>query len=125
MSERETARALALTSAAMMDATIAAHDAKYTYWFVRPSQTDPAIGLAVGLPAHPSYPSNHTAISVAAATVLGALFPAEAARLDSVAAEAGASRLYGGIHYRFDIDAGAAMGRAIGRAALATGIAAR
>ncbi len=34
--------------------------------------------------------------------------------------EAGMSRVYGGIHYRFDLDAGAELGRAVARATLAT-----
>ena len=46
----------------------------------------------------------------------------QAARLDTAAAEAGLSRLYGGIHYRLDLDAGAVMGRAIGPVALAVGV---
>lgn len=121
LGERATAHVLALAHAALMDATIAVHDAKYTYWYVRPSQADPTIPLGVGLPSHPSYPSNHTAASVAAAHVLGAFFPADSARLDALAAEAGLSRLHGGIHYRFDIDAGATLGHAVARATLALG----
>jgi hypothetical protein len=118
LTDRASARILAAMHGAMMDATIAVHDAKYTYWYIRPSQADTTITLAIGLPAHPSYPSNHTAASVAAARVLGAFFAEEAARLDAMAEEAGLSRLYGGIHYRFDIDAGAVLGRAVARATL-------
>ena len=121
LGERETARVLSLVNAAMMDVTIAVHDAKYTYWYVRPSQADTTITLAIGMPSHPSYPSNHTAASVAAAEVLRDFFPKEGARVDSLATEAGLSRLYAGIHYRFDIDAGAELGRAVARATLLTG----
>jgi membrane-associated phospholipid phosphatase len=34
------------------------------------------------------------------------------------AREAGLSRLYGGIHYRFDIDVGASLGRQVAELAL-------
>ncbi len=104
---------LALMNMAGFDAIIAAHDAKYTYWSIRPTQADPAITLAVGLPNFPSYVSNHSAISTAMSTLLGHEFPAERERLDALAEEAGLSRLYGGIHYRFDLDAGMQLGREV------------
>ena len=104
---------LALMNMAGFDAIIAAHDAKYTYWTIRPTQADPAITLAVGLPNFPSYVSNHSAISTAMSTLLGHEFPAERERLDALAEEAGLSRLYGGIHYRFDLDAGMQLGREV------------
>jgi hypothetical protein len=103
----------ALMNMAGFDAIIAAHDAKYTYWTIRPTQADPAITLAVGLPNFPSYVSNHSAVSTAMATLLGDEFPAEQRRLDALSEEAGLSRLYGGIHYRFDLDAGAQLGREV------------
>ena len=43
--------------------------------------------------------------------------PSERERLEAIIAEAGLSRVYGGIHYRFDIEAGQEIGR--GAAALA------
>lgn len=104
---------LALMNMAGFDAIIAAHDAKYTYWSIRPTQADPAITLAVGLPNFPSYVSNHSAISTAMSTLLGHAFPAERQRLDALAEEAGLSRLYGGIHYRFDLEAGMQLGREV------------
>lgn len=115
LNERRAAHTLALMNAAGFDAIIASHEAKYTYWLIRPSQADPAIGLAIGLPSFPSYPSNHATISAAAATILGVVFPSEHATLDARADEAGISRLFGGIHYRFDVDAGLALGRRIGQ----------
>ena len=45
--------------------------------------------------------------------MLGQFYPAERARLEALAIEAGESRLYGGIHYRFDADAGFAIARAV------------
>jgi membrane-associated phospholipid phosphatase len=113
MSEREAAHAFALMNMAAMDANIASHDAKYTYWFIRPTQADPGITLAVPLPNHPSYPSNHAAVSGAAANILSHLFPSDKSHLASLAQEAAISRLYAGIHYRFDMDAGLEIARQV------------
>jgi hypothetical protein len=115
LTERRAAHTLALMNAAGFDAVVASHEAKYDYWLIRPTQADPAITLPIALPGFPSYPSNHAAISAAAATVVGTVFPAERGALEAAAVEAGVSRIYGGIHYRFDVDAGLAMGREVGR----------
>ncbi|MDP9203909.1 MAG: vanadium-dependent haloperoxidase [Gemmatimonadota bacterium] len=121
MSEREAAHAFALMNMAAMDAIIACHDAKYTYWLIRPTQADPGItliqadgtGIAVGLPNHPSYPSNHACVSGTAAYILGHLFPSDKSHLASLAQEAAISRLYAGIHYRFDMDVGLEIARQV------------
>lgn len=118
LNERRAARALALTDMAAMDATIACYDAKYTYWLIRPYRADQAITTPVGRPNHPAYPSSHGCSSGATAYVLGALFPADAARLAAMADEAGESRLYAGIHYRFDKDASLRIARQIAALAL-------
>jgi hypothetical protein len=49
--------------------------------------------------------------------VIGTLYPSEAARLSAMADEIGLSRLYAGIHYRFDIDTGLAIGKSVGQLA--------
>ena len=115
LSEREATHLYALLSATILDAQISCWDAKETYWFIRPWQADPAITVvpAVGKPNHPSYPSGHSCVSTSAAVVLAKFFPEEQARLDAMAAEAGLSRMYAGIHYRFDIDAGRQIGRSV------------
>ena len=113
----EASRALALTLGATLDANIACHDAKYTYWTPRPSQVDPSIRPIVGLPNHPSYPSNHACVSGAAADVLARLFPAQRVALLAMAHQAAESRIDAGIHYRFDMDAGLAIGHAAAEAA--------
>jgi len=113
LSERETAHRLALMNMAAYDALVASHEAKYHYWLIRPSQADPAIVRAIPQPSFPSYPSNHSALVGSAATVLGALFPSERARLEAMAQVGAISRLYAGIHYRFDTQAGFALGRRI------------
>jgi membrane-associated phospholipid phosphatase len=75
----------------------------------------------VGLPNHPSYPSAHSCETGAWEAVLADAFPSERAFLAATAQEAGLSRLYGGIHYRFDKAAGEALGLAAGRLALQRG----
>jgi membrane-associated phospholipid phosphatase len=119
LDERAATRAFALTYAAMMDALIACWDAKYFYWTIRPSQVDGGISLTFALPNHPSYPSGHSCVSAAAATVLGHLFPDRTAELQAWVSEAGLSRMYAGIHYRFDITAGQDLGEAVAQWAIA------
>jgi len=118
-SEKDAARILAYANAAAFDAQIACWDAKFFYYFIRPTQADPAITVAVPLPNHPSYPSGHACITAAIMSVLMDAFPSERDRLEEIIEIAGLSRMYGGIHYRFDIDAGGAIGRQAAALALA------
>jgi membrane-associated phospholipid phosphatase len=121
LGEQRAARVLALMHMATMDANIACHDAKYTYWLIRPYRADSAITTPIARPQHPSYPSDHACVSGASAYVLGALFPSDAERLAAMADEAGESRLYAGIHYRFDKDAGLHIARQVAALALQRG----
>lgn len=114
LSEVRTARNIALLNMAMMDAAIACWDAKSFYYVPRPTQMDPDIKTLTGLPNFPSYTSGHSTFSGSAATVLGHIFPGEKASLDAMANEASLSRLYGGIHYRMDCEAGLKCGQTIG-----------
>ncbi len=114
LDERRTARTFALLNIAGFDGLITSHDAKYVYWLIRPSQADPEITLPIALPSFPSYPSNHALISAAAAVVLGKQFPADRKALMVLAEEAAISRVYGGIHYRFDATVGVDMGKRVG-----------
>ncbi len=116
--EQESTRILAFANAAMFDAAIACWDTKFTYWVLRPSQADPMVTMPIGLPNHPSYPSGHSCLTASMMAVLSDAFPKERARLEAMVEEAGLSRVYGGIHYRFDIDAGRTMGRAAADLAL-------
>ena len=116
--ERRTARLLAVASMAGFDALIACNDGKYAYWLVRPTQADPGIKLAIGLPNFPSYPSNHACISATEADVIAAYVPGERHRLRALATEAALSRVYGGIHYRFDGVAGLELGSRVAAQAL-------
>lgn len=122
LDERVAAQILALTHTAMFDALIGCWEAKYYYWVLRPSQANAAITLALGLPNHPSYPSGHSCVSSAAATVLGHYFPERMSELANRVDEAGLSRIVAGIHYRSDITAGNAIGSAVGQLAISTGL---
>ena len=124
---------------AIADAAIAMADAKYTFNSWRPiaaiqaGDADfPARPDWVPLletPNHPSYISGHSAFSGAAAAVLTAAFGtkpfhAGSATLPGIsrsfvsfeqaAEEAASSRLWGGIHFKFDNDDGLVTGHAVG-----------
>ena len=117
-SDAEAARIMFLMGAASFDALIGCFEAKYHYWYIRPPQADAGIVTAFPTPPHPSYPSAHSCGSGAVSAVLAATFASEARRLAAVAEESSLSRLYGGIHYRFDIEAGRDVGRAAAALAL-------
>jgi hypothetical protein len=122
LDEPASARALALMHMTAMDANIACHDSKYTYWVPRPTQADSGIKLAIGVPNHPSYPSNHACISGAVGLVLDRLFPDERGVYWRMAQQAGESRIYGGIHYRIDMDSGFDIARRVAARALEVGV---
>ena len=107
------ARVLAALNVAFIDATIACWDAKYAYWYIRPSQLDAELKSLFPPPNHPSYPAAHGCLSTAAATVLAGLFPADRERLLARGKEAAEARVWAGIHYRFDIDVGQELGRKV------------
>jgi len=139
------ARLFALLNIATADALISSWDAKYTYNFWRPitairaadtdgnPDTAPDADWAplIGTPNFPSYTSAHSTVSGAAAAVLTTLFgpgyhftvgseglpgvTRSFASFDAAAAEAGQSRIYGGIHFRFDNQNGLASGHALGQ----------
>jgi hypothetical protein len=110
MSEVRAARAFALLNMAMHDAAVGCWEAKFFYYNPRPEQIDPSIKTPIGLPNFPSYISGHSTFSAAATDVLSYLFPSGSAKFAAMRDEAGMSRLYGGIHYRSDIEAGKAHG---------------
>ena len=120
LSDADAARVLAVLNAASSDAVIACFEAKYYYWTIRPSQVDTTLVLAdsVTLPNFPSYPSGHACSAGAFDAVLGHFFPDERAEFTRIAEEQAMSRLYGGIHYRFDDDVGLALGRVVARYAV-------
>ncbi len=112
-SEVRAARVFALLNMAMHDAAVGCWEAKFFYFNPRPSQLDPSIKTQIGLPNFPAYTSGHSTFSAAAASVLSYLFPSGATDFGAMRDEAGISRLYGGIHYPSDIEAGKAHGSRI------------
>lgn len=105
------ARTLAYMNMAIMDAGISCWDAKYYYHYPRPIQAIPGFKTILGTPNFPAYTSGHSTFSAAGAEVLSYIFPAEAQQCQAWAREAAESRIYGGIHYRFDAEAGLTQGK--------------
>lgn len=124
------------TSIALFDGFISCWDEKYRSNYVRP---ETAINKYLGeewrpfiqTPPFPSYTSGHATTSAAAAEVMthwfgdklsftdtsSLEFGIESRKINSfreAAKEAAMSRLYGGIHYRFDNDEGNTCGKKLG-----------
>jgi hypothetical protein len=119
------ARVLAALNIALADAGTACWDAKYTYWYIRPPQLDPELKPLFPAPNHPSYPAAHGCYSTAGATVVAGVFQHDRDKLLALGKEAAEARIWAGIHYRFDIDAGQEIGRKVGERALERAFAAR
>jgi hypothetical protein len=121
LSTPRAARVFALLNVAMADTGVAVWDAKYTYWTTRPQNAIHDLGLDrnwkpfLATPPFPAYVSAHSAFSAAAGDVLAYLFPRDAAQFRAKTEEAGISRLYGGIHFRADHEAGLSLGHNIGQ----------
>jgi membrane-associated phospholipid phosphatase len=117
------ARAYALIAATQFDAFIASQDGKFTYWYIRPPQlcsygacsgTDTSgIVPLFSIPNFPSYPSNHSTFSASRSEILAYLFPTRADAMRALAAEAGTSRIWAGIHYPMDNVSGLALGTSV------------
>lgn len=105
------ARTFAYMNMAIQDAGISCWDTKYYYHYPRPIQTIPGFKVILGTPNFPAYSSGHSTFSAAAAEVLSYIFPAEAEKCRTWAREAAESRIYGGIHYRFDAEVGIEQGK--------------
>jgi membrane-associated phospholipid phosphatase len=132
----QTSEAFVRTSVALADAFISCWDEKYRSSLIRPETyiekyIDPTWAPLLQTPPFPEYPSGHSVISGAAATVLTDLFGEAVAYTDTTevrfgmparqftsffqaADEAAISRLYGGIHFRPAIENGSKQGRAVG-----------
>ena len=118
LSAPQEVRLLASFAVLQWDAYIAAHDAKYTFWRLRPSMADPTIVPFIPLPNHPAYVSNAAIIASAIAELVVYMFPQEAVYWQYLGEEAGLSRIYGGIHYPSDERAGNQMGKSIATLAI-------
>jgi len=115
------ARQLAMLETAMHDALVVTWAAKYCYERVPPSFVDPTLDPVLKARASPSYPSEHAAV----AGVIQVLFPQfyppneEPLGFDGIVLNVTESRIVGGGNYRSDVDAGLAIGRAVGLQVLA------
>jgi membrane-associated phospholipid phosphatase len=114
-------RMLALLNVAIYDGMIAAWDSKYTHNRARPSEGASLVSTAIVTPNSPSYPDEHAVAAGAASTVLGYVFPADAAMFATLADEAARSRLEAGVAYPSDVAAGLALGRQVGERVVAWG----
>lgn len=138
LSTIENATLFALLSTSVADAIIAVWDAKYHYDFWRPVTAIHGGGLdgnaatiadaswmpLIGTPAHQSYISGHSAVAASATTILGSIFGDDTpfclasgllnrcwASYSASAFDAANSRLWGGIHWGFDNEAGLIAGQ--------------
>jgi len=108
-------RSYALVAVAMYDAVAAAWHYKYHYGRAGPGGID----RLVEAEADPSYPSGHAAVAGAASVVLAHVFPEQpAVRLEHLAEEAARSRVTAGASFPSDVEAGLALGRAVGELVL-------
>ena len=80
----------------------------------RPALAHHSLDPLVATPSSESFPSGHTATAFATATVVGLLHPRLRWPLLGLAALVGLSRVYLGVHFWFDVLAGAALGIAVG-----------
>ena len=114
-------RLFAMLNVAMSDAGAAAWNAKYQtgWWDPRPINAIRDLGLDkkwepyLGTPLFPAYPSGTSNYSGAAGEVLAHEFPEDAKMWRARAVEAGMSRLWGGVHWRIDVEQGLKMGRKV------------
>jgi membrane-associated phospholipid phosphatase len=121
LDERAATRVFALMHAAQFDAALTCFAAKYHYGLLRPNQANPAITLIIGQPMYPAYPSGHACFMSSGASVLKHFFPQHTTTLDNQVLEAALSRLYGGLHYMFDMEASWVLGRGVAEWAIAHG----
>ena len=104
---------------AMHDATVATWESKYFYNRPRPSESDHNLPTGLPVPNSPSYPSEHAATAQAAAAVLAYFLPAEAQSFQTMAEQAGWSRVLAGLQYPSDYQAGLDLGRRVAEQVIA------
>jgi len=101
--------------AAVNDAFVMSMYFKYLYDTARPIQYDSNVAAVIYTPRSPSYPSGHAAIAGCSEMVLSHFFPSESASIKRKMEECAQSRIYAGVHFKADIEAGLKLGRQIGR----------
>ncbi len=103
---------------AIADANTTAYESKYEYLVKRPFMMDASIKPVLPTPNSPSYPGGHSALSFAGATVLSHYFPENKTVWSAKAEEAGQSRIWEGIHYMMDHEAGKVIGQKVAEEAI-------
>ena len=128
----EATEAYAMMTIALHEACLVAWKSKYQHLVQRPVTyirqfMDAGWKPLISTPPHPEFPAAHATLSYAAATALEEVFGPDCALNDQcymdlgmperrfsspteAAQEAGLSRLYGGIHYRYSIEQGWKLG---------------
>ena len=112
-------RGIALVAVAIYDATVAAWDSKYAWNRPSPGALDAGIQPLIPAPAVPAYPSEHAVAAGAASVVLTYLFPAMGGAYADLAEEAARSRVFAGVSFPSDVEAGLQLGRQVGRMVVA------
>jgi len=140
----ENARIFALIAIAVSDALVSSIETKYHYIFWRPitairagdtdgndkTLPDPGWTPFIATPCFPSYPSAHASASYAARKIAEEILGGanhsitlshpntpvtlSYSKFSEITDDIDDARIYGGIHFRFDQDAGAVQGRAVG-----------
>ncbi len=95
------------------DTLIAITRDKVEYDMPRPGKVNPQMTLLIEEPDSPSYPSGHAAFGSAASDVLCFFFPNECTRWCELGYEVGASRLWAGVHFPQDVNAGRELGNQV------------
>jgi membrane-associated phospholipid phosphatase len=112
-------RGMALVSVAIYDSTIAAWDSKYAWNRPSPSTVDATIQPLIAIPKVPAYPSEQAVVAGAASVVMSWLFPAMGEIYTDLAEEAARSRVFAGVAFPSDVDAGLQLGRQVGQMVIA------
>ncbi len=125
------------TAIALFDAFVSCWEEKFTSNLIRPETVinkyfEPEWRPFIQTPPFPSYTSGHSVISASAAEVMTDIFgdnfnytdtsetefgipPRSFTSFRQAAREAAMSRMYGGIHYRFDNEQGTQQGARVGK----------
>jgi undecaprenyl-diphosphatase len=96
-----------------------AEGAKYLFKRARPYIDDTEVAPLIKTPSSSSFPSGHSATAAAGAITLSAVYPSLAPALVLSAFLVALSRVYLGVHYPFDVLAGALIGAVTAGAVLA------